>query len=261
MNKFARMIDVLDLFSESVTLLTAEEIADLLQVSRPTAFRYARELSQAGFLANYSGRYSLGARIITLDYRIRQSDPVLKVASPVMRQLADDTGFGVILCRMYNDEVINEHHELGHWAAKVTFGRGRPLPLFRGSASKVMLGSLSTALLRKLYERYRHHPDVLAIGDDWDAFRKRFATIRADGHYVSREEVDEETVGIAAPIQVREVGTVGAIALVMPRHREAQTNIDVLAQRVMTRAEDIASELRGLGVSAPAAKAPAAQQS
>ena len=56
MNKFARMTDVLDLFSESDTLLTAEMVAARLQVSRPTAFRYVRELSEAGFLANYSGR-------------------------------------------------------------------------------------------------------------------------------------------------------------------------------------------------------------
>jgi DNA-binding IclR family transcriptional regulator len=126
MNKFARMIDVLDLYSDTDTLLTAEDIAQRLEVSRPTAFRYVRELTVAGFLANYSGRYSLGARIITLDYRIRQSDPVLKAARAVMKALSAETGCSTVLCRMYNEEVINVHDEVGYGDPGVSFsGRGR----------------------------------------------------------------------------------------------------------------------------------------
>lgn len=256
MNKFARMIDVLDLFSETDALLTAEQIANRLQVSRPTAFRYARELSVAGFLANYSGRYSLGARIITLDSRIRQSDPVLKAARPVMKDLSAETGCSTILCRMYNDEVINVHDEAGYDDPFVNFsGRGRPLPLFRGSASTIMLATLPTARQKKIYQRYGQDSDVLAKGQDWPAFKGFYDQVRKTGHYMSNQELDGNTIGIGAPINVARVGTVATISLVFSADRLALLNTDGLAAVLKTSCAEIARELGALtesGASTPA---------
>lgn len=247
MTKFARMLDVLDLFSESVTLLTAEDVAVRLQVSRPTAFRYVRELSAAGFLANFSGSYSLGARIITLDYRIRASDPVLNAAKRVMRTLSAETTCTSILCRMYNEEVINVHHEPGYDDASLAFtGRGRPLPLFRGSASKTMLAFLPAARLKKIYERHRTDPDVRAIGADWPAFRAYFAAVRQAGHYVSNQELETGTVGIAAPINIPGVGPVGALALLFSAERLVLINAEGLAAVLKTRAGEIGARLQAL---------------
>lgn len=238
------MLDVLDLFSESATLLTAEDIATQLEISRPTAFRYVRELSAAGFLANYSGSYSLGARIVTLDYRIRASDPVLKAAKPVMRVLSAETACTSILCRMYNEEIINVHHEAGYDDGALAFaGRGRPLPLFRGSASKIMLAYLPTPRLRKLYERHRDDPDVRTIGRDWTAFRAYFTAVRHQGHYISKEEIDVGTIGIAAPLVVPRVGLVGSMSLVFSMERLAMVNTDGLAAILKARNGDITSQL------------------
>jgi len=256
MTKFARMIDVLDLFSESTALLTAEEVAALLQVSRPTAFRYLRELSTAGFLANYSGRYSLGARIITLDYRIRASDPVLKQAQEVMRGLCAETACSAILCRMYNDDVINVHHETGYDDASLSFfGRGRPLPLFRGSASKIMLAMLPSPKLKKLYERHRDEADLRAIALDWPAFRAYYAAIRQRGHYISNQEVDPGTVGVAAPINVPGVGCVGVVSLVFSIERLPVLNPEGLATMLKARMGELAARLASLGAQAEASGA------
>ncbi len=249
MTKFARMIDVLDLYSESNALLSAEDIAERLNVSRPTAFRYARELSAAGFLANYNGRYSLGARIIMLDYRIREADPVLRAARAPMQQLAAETSHGVILCRMYNDDVINVHHELGYDRRAVSFGRGRPLPLFRGAASKVMVGCQNARRLRRIHDRYGDDPDVLAFAPDWTAFRRYYAQIRQRGHYVSIEEVEPDTVGIAAPVLLPDTGVVAALSLVLSRQRLEHVNPEGLAQLVARRARAISGAL--LALSAP----------
>ncbi|MGB3070597.1 MAG: helix-turn-helix domain-containing protein [Ottowia sp.] len=252
MTKFARILDVLDLFSESVTLLTAEDIANQLKISRPTAFRYVRELTGAGFLANYSGRYSLGARIITLDYRIRSADPVLNAAWPVMRELCAETACTSILCRMYNDEIINVHHEAGYAGEALAFaGRGRPLPLFRGSASKTMLAFAPTARLKKIYERHHDDPDVRSIGHDWPAFQAYFAAIRKTGHYVSNQEVDKGTVGVSAPIKIPRVGAVASLSLLLSVDRLPLLNMNGLASILKTRNREIADKLHLLSEAAP----------
>lgn len=261
MSKFARMTDVLDLFSDTPSMLSAEEIAERLSVSRPTAFRYARELSSSGFLANFGGRYCLGPRVITLDYRIRVSDPVLRIARDAMRELAAETGCGVILCRMYTHEIINMHHEHGRDDVAIRFDRGRPLPLFRGSASKVVVSQLPTARLKRLYEQHAGEPDTQAIAPDWPGFRQYFAEIRRRGHYVSFEEIDEGVIGIAAPVIAPGLGTVAAISLVTSAQRRALVNIEGIATLVMARAQEIGGRLQELapdGADAQAAAEPGA---
>lgn len=246
MSKFLRMMDVLDLFSGQATLLTAEDIARLLQVSRPTAFRYARELTAAGFLANYSGSYCLGARIITLDHRIRESDPLLHIARASMRELAHEMVATAVLARMYNEDIINVHQEEGPQGDPSVIGRGRPLPLFRGAASKTMLAHMPPARVHKIYERHARQPDVQAMGASWDAFRAALKKIRQKGFYVSVGEVSALTVGIAAPIALPRVGVVAVLSLVFPRERLPIINTDGLGARVCDVAHGIAAKLAAL---------------
>lgn len=244
MTKFARIIDVLDLYSEDVAFLTAEEVAALLQVSRPTAFRYMRELTAAGFLANYSGRYSLGARIITLDYRIRASDPVLNASRDVMRSLCDETRCSAVLCRMYNDEIIHVHAESAFEDGSFALiGRGRSLPLFRGAASKMMLASLPPARLKKLYERHRNDEDLRRLTPDWNSFKAYYEAIREAGHYVSDQEIEVGKVGIAAPVSVPQVGPVAVVSLVFAAERQAVLNTDGLARLLKDRMRQVADRL------------------
>ena len=68
MSQLIKILQVLDLFNESRNTLSAEDIPSLLGVSRTTAFRYMKQLCDAGLLTKLSGRYALGARIIQLDY-------------------------------------------------------------------------------------------------------------------------------------------------------------------------------------------------
>lgn len=246
MSKFLRMMDVLDLFSGQDTLLTAEDMVRRLRVSRPTAFRYARELTAAGFLANYSGSYSLGARIITLDYRIRESDPLLQLARPVMRELATEMTATVVLCRIYNHEIINVHQEEAQLGSMPIISRGRPLPLFSGSASKTMLAHLPQAKVRRLYEAHAHQPEVQAIGTSWADFWAAMKKIRQRGYYVSIREVSEFSVGIAAPIALPKVGTVAVLSLVLPAERLPVLNVDGLGARVVQIAQDMAQKLSDL---------------
>lgn len=255
MSKFLRMMDVLDLFSGQATLLTAEDIARLLQVSRPTAFRYARELTAAGFLANYSGSYSLGARIITLDYRIRESDPVLRIARPLMRELAQQMVGTAVLCRMYNEDIINVHQEDVALDNASIIGRGRPLPLFTGAASKTMLAHMPVAKVRRLYERHASEPEVRAIATGWDDFRSAMRRIRQRGYYVSIREVSELSLGVAAPIELHDIGAVAVLSLVLPSERLPDLDTHALGLRISECTRHISSQLQQLTASRPEASA------
>jgi DNA-binding IclR family transcriptional regulator len=88
----ARVLAILDVFSRERSSWSPEEINQALGYSRPTGYRYVKELVGAGLLQKTSaGRYSLGPRIIELDYEIRQSDPILIASTNIMAELAAQT--------------------------------------------------------------------------------------------------------------------------------------------------------------------------
>lgn len=107
MSKFARMMDVMDLFSDRLTLSSAEGVARLRNGSMPTAFRYARGFCADGFWANESGTYSMGARVIRHDQRTAGSDPVLRVTRPVMLEPPTRPPATSVPCQMSNKDIIN----------------------------------------------------------------------------------------------------------------------------------------------------------
>src|SRR5580692_9207329 len=134
-----RMLAVLDLFSPERPVLTAEEVAGRLGCSVATAYRYLGRLGAAGLVAGFRAAYALGPRVIELDHTIRQGDPLLHAAQPVMRELRDASGCDVLLASMFGERILAVHHERGGDPAIVSFGRGRPMPLFRGAGSRMMV--------------------------------------------------------------------------------------------------------------------------
>jgi DNA-binding IclR family transcriptional regulator len=70
----ARMLSVLDLFSDQRLHWSAEDISESLGVSLPTSYRYLKTLSDAGLLRRGSdAQFTLGSRIVVLDH-LQQTD-------------------------------------------------------------------------------------------------------------------------------------------------------------------------------------------
>ena len=68
-SSLARMLSVLDLFSDHQLTWTAEAITEALQMSLPTGYRYVKMLTDAGLLQRAAdAHYTLGPRIIVLDH-------------------------------------------------------------------------------------------------------------------------------------------------------------------------------------------------
>ena len=74
-SSLARAFDVLDLFTLETPRLTSEEVSARLGYSRSMAYRYLKELCDAGLLVPQSGgQYGLGPRIIELERLVALTD-------------------------------------------------------------------------------------------------------------------------------------------------------------------------------------------
>jgi DNA-binding IclR family transcriptional regulator len=155
MSRPNRLLAILDLFDAARPVWTVEAIGAALRVPTSTLYRHVRELVRAGFLDPVTGAgYALGPAFIRYDRVLRQTDALIRVASPIMGQLLERTtqNATVILCRRFRDGVMCVHDVHGIAPHSPTsYERGVAMPLFLGATSKVILAHLPDRTLKRVY--------------------------------------------------------------------------------------------------------------
>lgn len=233
MSSLKRMLAILDLFTEDQPTMTTEQIIERLGCSRPTGYRYTRELVSAGLLARAAGSYSLGPRIIELDWQIRRCDPVLLEGRDLVAGLVARTGCGVTLMGIYGERIVTIHHERSTEGIELNYDRGRVMPLFKGGPSKAILAFLPKARLKRLYERHRNELQLYVRRKGFDGVFEEMQKIRRQQYAISLGELDADKVGIAAPVMRNGKDVVGSLCLILTTARYETSNVELLARLVI----------------------------
>ena len=234
-----RMALVLNAFSINRPALTVDEVAQLIGASEATAYRYLGELCESGLLSRRIGLYVLGPKVIELEFIIRSCDPILHASEDVMRRLAETTGCNVLLCNIYNETIVNVFHAFGREPLDLIFTRGRPMPLFRGSQARAILSVLDRRQIKRIYERHEGDPDLKRIAANWDEFKTLLQETRRRGYYISRNELDSDVTGIAAPVFDRDRTVLGSLVLAFLSSRPPPISEKAIAQIVVDTAQTL----------------------
>jgi len=259
-SSLTRMLSVLDLFSRQHTTMTAEQIAEALNLTRTTCYRYTRELGHAGLLVSDGGQFMLGPRIIELDHKIIESDPLLNAGRPVVSSLASSLGATGLLSTSYDDRIINVFEHRGALVPPaLSFGRGTTMPVFRSSTSKVILASMSRSRLKRIWKEHQQEPDCRSIGEDWLSFWRALQVIKRHGYWTTSSELDTGLTGIAAPILYATGEVAGSMSLVFDAEEFKQYETALLGARLLGAATMVSRAMatKLYETSAPAPVAPA----
>jgi DNA-binding IclR family transcriptional regulator len=252
-----RLLSVLELFSDEQPAWAVEDAAQRLATSVPTAYRYFRSLAKVGLISLAAGaNYSLGPAIIEMDRQIRLRDPLLRAGRPVMEDLIrySPEGSAILLCRVFHDRVICIYQVVGPGPqVPVSYERGRPMGLFRGATAKVVLAHLPTRTVKKLFAEHTKEIKAASLGPNWETFKKALAGIRRAGACITRGEVDQGRVGIAAPVFASDGSVLGSLSSVLPAYRADETLVGRILPLTTAGAREIersmqASEISGVAL-------------
>ncbi len=217
MSGFRRYADILRLFGEERHDWTIPDISATLDVPASTIYRTVRELVAEGFLEPaHAGHYRLGAAFIAYDRIIGATDPIIRIGSGLLRDVAAQARVPcvAVLARLFGDRVmcVADARAPGE-AARTSYERGRPRPLTRGATSKAILAQLPSRRLTRILDAAADpHPHAPSIAE----LREELGLIRRRGYVVSRGEVDRGMVGIAAPVSLPERALLASLSLVVP---------------------------------------------
>ena len=192
-----RAVELLEAIAGAPEPETAPALADRCGLNRSTAWRILATLEHHGLVERDpdSNRYSLGFAVLKLAAAAGH-EPLVRLAHPVLRRLADATGetVNVAVARrlelVYADQVQARHVMAPNWL-------GHTVPLHATSTGKAFLAALPPAeldaLLRAPLERFTDTTITRA-----SALRAELDRVREQGYAASHGELEPALWGVSA---------------------------------------------------------------
>src|SRR5215218_10158330 len=241
----ARMLNILELFSEKDSVWSTAAHIEALETSRSTGYRYIKTLHDAGLLtAVRNGYYSLGPRIIEMDLQIRLTDPLLLASHGVLEDLVDKIGHSALLCTAFYDSVLCIAEYRSPDSPANRFLRGQRRPLFQGAVSKVILAHLPHHRLKAIYGRQSQEVENAGLGSTWSAFRASLGKIKRDGYLLTMGEFNPGVYGVAAPVLNQQRTALGSVGVAWDEKERRDVKVEDAVLAVKRAATTISERLR-----------------
>jgi DNA-binding IclR family transcriptional regulator len=224
-----RALDILMVFTAKDHALTAGELLKRVDLSRPTLYRLLHTLEHNGFVSSGGEpqKFRLGPSVAHLAHVWTASMHIGEVAQPMMRRLWEQTGETVALFIPQGEYRI----------CVAEIPSAQPLSFRRGVGyrEKVIVGASGRAILA-------HMPDARAPGADAE-YEKELGRIRERGYAVSRDELLQGAVAVAAPFFHGREQVAGSLAVFGPSARLHSAQVESYGALLVHEARQLSSAL------------------
>ena len=230
-----RTFDLLAVFDAAHPFPTLRELVERSGLPKTTVVRLLSTLEQRGLVsAREDGRYSLGPGFLPWVRVAEFLWDVNDATRRVMQGLVDDIGETVNVYVRQGVTRMSIAQQEGTHTVRNVIEVGRPMPLWGGSASTVLLSAAPGMV-----------EEVAAIGKaDAAALRGRIEAAEKAGHSVSVGERELGATAISAPIRNAEGRLLAALSMSGPSSRFT----DDLLERGISAITDAAKTISTVGL-------------
>jgi IclR family acetate operon transcriptional repressor len=207
-----RALEILMAFEAGAHSLSAGELLKRVDLSRPTLYRLLKTLEMRGFVTS-SGepqRFQLGPAVAHLSHVYTSGLDLVNTARPMMRALWESTGETVAL-------LVQQGHERA-CIAEMPSAHYLSFKLGVGHREKITLGASGRAALAFSVDADRSLREMVSA-KELPRYREALAQVRADGYSVSKDELIQGAVAIAAPFFTGRGVAGGSLAVYGPSAR------------------------------------------
>ena len=244
-----RAVRVLDVLRVAETELSIRQVAQQAELSKSTVQRLLRELVDLNLASQdpSTARYRLGPRTLALGSAYQRRLNVRSAALPHMTKLRDSTGETVGLSVGLGDQVIHIDQVESASELRAMFEIGRPLPLWSGAPSRLLLAELDDADVHRLAHAERH-ADLSPINPpEPNTLIELVRQARSDGFAVAIEETLPGVSTFAVPIRSSTGNLVATVSVTSPTIRMTPEVITLLRPQVIATGHAISAELGWIG--------------
>ena len=208
-----RAAHILRILASGPRRLGVSELADRLELPRPTVHGLLRTLQRNGFVEQdtETGKYQLGAGLLRLGTSYLDLNELRARSIVPAERLAQRTGHAVRVGVAHGPTILVVHHVFRPGTAFGVPEVGAELPLHASALGKAMLAHAPELLADLTAEPLARLTRRTLAGD---ALEAEVARAREDGYARERDEAVLGESSVAAPIFDRTRAPVGAIGIV-----------------------------------------------
>jgi len=200
---FQRSFAMLEAIVRSGMPLASREIAEMLGIPKPTAYRMLEGFERQGLVRRQFGskRVTVGPRLTDLAFDILRASvqyaPRRMILDGLVRSVGETCNIGTLDA---SEIVYLDRVEAKHWPLRLQFGIGSRVPLHCTAIGKLFLAFLPARQRRELLAGLDLRPMTAATLTDGPALQAELAAIRERGLSVDAEEYILGVICVAAPI-------------------------------------------------------------
>jgi DNA-binding IclR family transcriptional regulator len=236
---------VLDCFTVETPELRLTDLSERLGMPKTQILRIVSTLESGGYLTRdaRTKRYRLGVRLFHLGTVVRERLDIRRIAQPYLHRLVETTQetAGLFVPDPLGPICIDVVQSPK--AMRVYAQLGGRMPWNAGTSPKVLLAYLPEAereriLGRAGFQRFTDHTVT-----DPGRIREILGEIRRAGYHVGVRDLDENALGVGAPIFDDAGAVVGAIGLAAPAVRLPDADLGRYIELVRGATAEISRQL------------------
>ncbi len=241
----AHLCEILDCFNQDRTEMGVREMARLTHLPTSTVGRLLQSMKERGILQQNpeTKAYSMGMRLLTWSGVFLASMDIRAIALPSMTDLQRSTLETISLYILDGTDRVCVERLESPQNVRIVARLGLRLPLYAGSAGKVILAYLSdekqeSVLCSNMLVPFTRHTII-----DTTTLRKELEKIRDKGFAFSHGEWVQDASGVAAPIFGADSNVMGAITISGPTQRFTKEVIARYGRETTSAASEISRQL------------------
>ena len=216
--------DLLEILAEENFVPNASLLAKKLDISCNKVFRLLATFEKMGLVErdDATGVCRLGLTAFEMAQRILKSASIIRLAQPIMENLARKHDEAVYITVLNNDEVLFLDMVDSFQQVKAIPFVGRRFPFFTNAAGKVIKAMSSSDVLERLGKRRAAKAGI----DDIEQLESELDDIRRKGVAVDIGGLGEGICSVAVAIKDYAGMVVGALTLLAPSFRMLQSRLE-----------------------------------
>lgn len=244
-----RVVGLLDTLARSDEDLTVRELAAEVDVSKSAAQRMLSSLVDTGLAVQdpASRRYGLGPLTLVLGTAYQRRIDLRALAAGQMTALRDLTGETVGLSVLVGEELLHIDQVESRSELRRTFEIGKPLPLWAGAPSRVLLADLPDGEVDRIVRAHRPSAVVPASPPSADDLIASVKECRRRGYGVAFEETIPGVNTVAAPVRRQDGSTAATISITGPANRVDRDRIAAMVPDLLAATREVSRLLGHAG--------------
>ncbi|WP_126428590.1 IclR family transcriptional regulator [Brevibacillus marinus] len=244
-----KALQILECFTRKDPFLTLDEIANRTGFSRTTTFRMICSLEKFGYIKRKPTagelQFSLGWAFLEKAQLVNEQIDIKEMAKEEMLQLRNQTGLSIQLAvRDGLDAVYIEQFE-SLKPFRLYPEIGRRAPLYSAACPRVLLAFLPDREREDLLQKFTYNSFTSHTLTSPERIRAELVKIRENGYAISKGELHEGTIAIAAPIFNFSQRVVASLSIIGLESDFTDMKMDELIGLLKSKADAISQKLRG----------------